>query len=581
MKRFLVTAMLVILGFAAQAPCQSAADTSDERVGGLEFVDEVEVTVVNVDVYVRDGKGRPIPGLTAEDFRVLQDGVEMPISNFAELDREVIEHRQMTSAVNEILPPPPEPEIEPEADGSADAVEIRPVYVVLYVDNENIDPLQRNRVLRRVREFVTENLVGPVEMMVVSFERSVKILEPFTDDPQSVNAALRSLATVSGGRTNRDNDRREIQERIQEAVTNLESSKGKDEVRAVQMSFRQEITAFAEEEAMNVTFALEGLKEALSVLSGLDGRKSVVYISSGLPMAPGIGLMHEYATAFHDTAFMGRRVNTDRTRAFQSLTSIANAQEVSFYTIDASGLNPLEGYGAESRFGSSDPTASSLGMKTYQDSLRYMAQYTGGLAVVNTNDVSGGLELIRDDLFSYYSMGYTISNSGQDRIHKIEVELPDRSGYDLRYRRRYVEKSRETQVQDRVYSSLMIDIDDNPMAVELRRGRPAPASGDRWTVPLDLSFPLNTVALLPEGDDFVGRVILFIGARDMAGRSSEMQSQEHLIRFSADELEAARDDRFKIDLQLLLREGQHRVGVGLLDQVTRQASFERMVVSVP
>ncbi len=572
-----VAMMLVALGFAAQAPCQSESDTVGERAGGLEFVDEVEVTVVSVDVYVRDGKGRPIPGLTVEDFRVLQDGIEMPITNFVELDRQVIEHQQVRSAVDEILPPPP----TPDDDGAPEVIDIRPVYVMIYVDNENLDPLQRNRVLRRVREFVTENLVGPVEMMVVSYERSVKVLEPFTDDPLAINASLRSLTKVSGGRTTRENDRREIQEQIQEAVTNLESSQSKDDVRAVQMRFRQQITAFAEEEAMNVNFALEALKEAMSIMSGLDGRKSIVYVSSGLSMSPGIGLMHEYATAFRDTGFMGRRANTDKTRAFQSLTSAANAQEVSFYTIDASGLNPLEGYGVESRFGASDPAASSLGTKNYQDSLRYMAQHTGGLAVVNTNDVSGGLELIRDDLFSYYSMGYTISNSGQDRVHKIEVELPGRSGYDLRYRRRFVEKSRETQVQDRVYSSLMIDIDDNPMAIALRRGQPMPATGDRWTVPVGLVFPLEAIALLPEGDDFLGRVQLTIGARDMDGRTSEMQSQEHLVRIPADQIESARDERFTIELQLLLREGQHRVAVGLLDQVTRQASYERIVVTVP
>ena len=577
MRRLWAVMLLAVLGFAVGAPCQSEPDAADERVGGLEFIDEVEVTVVNVDVFVRDGKGRPIPGLTAEDFRLLQDGVEMPISNFVEFDREVIEHQQVTAAVDEILPPPPKPDDGEETD----SIDIRPVYVMLYVDNENLDPLQRNRVLRRVREFVSENMVGPVEMMVVSYERSVKVLEPFTDDPLAINAALRSLTKLSGGRTNRDNERREIHERIQEEITNMKSSQSNDDIRAVQMRFRQQITAFAEEEAMNVTFSLEALKEAMSILSGLDGRKSIVYVSSGLPMSPGIGLMHEYATAFRDTGFMGRRANTDKTRAFQSLTSAANSQEVSFYTIDASGLNPLEGYGAESRFGAADPTSSSLGTKTYQDSLQYMAQYTGGLAVVNTNDVSGGLQLIRDDLFSYYSMGYTISNSGQDRIHRIEVEIPGRSGYDLRYRRRFVEKSRATQVQDRVYSSLMIDIDDNPMAVELSRGRPAPAAGDRWTVPVELTFPLDTIALLPESGDFVGRVVLFIGARDMTGRTSETQSQEHLVRIPADRIESARTERFKIELQLLLREGQHRVGVGLLDQVTRQASYDRIVVTVP
>jgi len=290
--------------------------------------------------------------------------------------------------------------------------------------------------------------------------------------------------------------------------------------------------------------------------------------------------MHEYATVFKDSSFLSRRQRTDRTRAFHSLTSTANGQEVSLYTIDASGLNPLEGFSAEEQWGVTDPTASSIGSKNYQDSLRYMARYTGGLSIINTNDISGGLEKISDDFYSFYSLGYTISNSGMDRVHKIVVELPEHSGHDLRYRRRFVEKSRETRVQDRVFSSLLVDIDDNPMAIELTAGQPVPASGERWAVPLHVSFPLQNVAIMPEGDELVGRLVLFLGARDSEGRESEIQRQEHAVRVPADQLESARGKRFGIDLQLLLREGQQRISAALMDQVTRQASYDRVVVTI-
>ena len=53
---------------AAQSDAQSAAPASDL------FVDQVSVEVVNVDVTVTDGNGRPITGLTAEDFVVLEGG---------------------------------------------------------------------------------------------------------------------------------------------------------------------------------------------------------------------------------------------------------------------------------------------------------------------------------------------------------------------------------------------------------------------------------------------------------------------------------------------------------------------------
>jgi hypothetical protein len=89
---------------------------------------------------------------------------------------------------------------------------------VLYVDHENLNPFDRNRVLRRVREFVMDNLREPVEMMVVSYDRSLEVAVPFTDSALAINDALRDMATVSGGKADRDSDRQEILERIQEAV---------------------------------------------------------------------------------------------------------------------------------------------------------------------------------------------------------------------------------------------------------------------------------------------------------------------------------------------------------------------------
>ena len=64
---------------AAQVP---AAGPDGDRP---PFGSEVEVTVANLDVFVRDRDGRPVHGLTAEDFRILQDGVEMQMSNFTAL----------------------------------------------------------------------------------------------------------------------------------------------------------------------------------------------------------------------------------------------------------------------------------------------------------------------------------------------------------------------------------------------------------------------------------------------------------------------------------------------------------------
>jgi VWFA-related protein len=561
---------MVLLMVIGTSGLSVADDTGEQSaVGGLEFIDEVQVTVVNVDVFVRDGKGQPVDGLDRGDFRLLQDGKPVEISNFAVLSKEVIRH--LLAPLGEATTA-----TAPGAAPVALPPEVRPVFVVLYIDNENLRPFDRNRVLRRVRDFVIENLEPPVQMMVVSYQRSLEVAQPFTQDSRAVNDALRGMTTITGGRVEFDNARRAIIDDLQEA----KEQSGGQEGQAGPTELRQRIYQYAEEEASNLGFTLSALRQTIAMLSGVEGRKSIIYISSGLPMTPGYGLMQEYASVFKDNSVMANRSILDRTRSFHELAAAANAQEVSMYTIDAEGLDTLDGGGAESAYGR-DPVSASVASKNFKDSLDYLADATGGIAIINTNDPTAGLERISQDLFSYYSLGYTLGAVDADRVHRIEVEIPGHPDYDVRYRRRFVEKSLETQVQDRVFTSLMVEVDDNPMDLELTDTEPSAVSGNRWTVPLHLTFPLDRVALLPVGEDYVGQVVLFIGAQDLVGRSSEMQRQEHEIRIPAVDYDSAVRQRFGIDVTLLLEEGQQKIAVGLMDQLTRRASYARIVVTVP
>ena len=46
------------------------------------FLDRVAVDIVNVEVYVTDTEGNPVPGLTREDFTVVEDGRPVEVVNF-------------------------------------------------------------------------------------------------------------------------------------------------------------------------------------------------------------------------------------------------------------------------------------------------------------------------------------------------------------------------------------------------------------------------------------------------------------------------------------------------------------------
>jgi VWFA-related protein len=548
------------------------------RIGGLTFVDEVELTIANLVVYVTDKKGWAITDLTAEDFEIFQDGDPKQITNFKLYTSEVV-RSEFTDPTGLVLKPTP-----PATDDSV-AAGPRPVHLVLYIDNENLNPLDRNRVLSQTRDFVRESLHPPAKMMVVAYQRSFEVLCEFTSDPSEVLRAMRGVRTYTGGRSERDSTRRDISDRLKQLQDENRAGSTAGGERASAGQYNEVynlIQNYARESANNLHFTLDSLRQIITSLTGLPGKKGVVYVSNGLPMTPGMELFYEFSRVTNDTTVLTTMYEHDQTRLYRQLAATANAQDVTLYTIDASGLN-IGNMGSAEYATAPDPLVTSIGLSNYTDSLRYLADETGGIAIYNTNDISERLELVNQDMFTYYSIGYPLQASGHDKVHRVKVKLRDDPAfkdYRLRYRTRFVEKSLETRVQDAVVSSLVFDIDDNPIGVEVKAGTPSTATGDRWLLPTVISFPLANVALLPEGDDFVARVVLFVAARDRDGKQSDLVRQDHEVRVPADQYEDAKFKRFSISTQLLMESGVYKISVAVLDPLTRQDSYRTISATV-
>ncbi len=568
------TLRTLILAAATAAPVVAVTAAEDQQpsriepIGGLAFKDEIEVTVVNIVAYVTDKQGNAITDLTADDFKLYQDGQERPVSNFQlyteELYRTV--YRQGAG-------PTPQELLPPEAPRPEDLPDLRPSYMAIYIDHENLRPLDRNRVLNQLAAFIRNNCREPVQMMVASYNRSLKIVQPFTDDSTQVLNAVRDMKTYTGGRTNRDSERRDIVESMERYKQDQGDSQGNF------YRIQGLVSGFAREEENDLQFTLGALREVITMISGLPGKKSILYISNGLPMVPGIDLYYAMANAYDQPSMITESTRYAQYRQFESLVASANSQDVTFYTIGAGGLEQV-GMASAEYATPMDTMAASVGHDNYMDSIRYIADGTGGAAIVNTNDIRTALQRIEEDFYTYYSLGYTLHASGTDKVHKIKVELPNHPDYQLRYRRRFVEKSLENRVQDQVVTGLMFPLEENPIQIACTAGVPAPASQDRWTVPFEVTFPIPLVAMLPEGDDYVGRLVLYVAARDDTGKQSDVIRQDHEVRVPIAAYEEARNKRFTLVTNLLMEKGSYRIAVGLLDRMTRQASFETLSTSV-
>ena len=125
--------------------------------------------------------------------------------------------------------------------------------------------------------------------------------------------------------------------------------------------------------------------------------------------------------------------DADLARELSDLTRAANRANTSFYTIDPRGL--IGGPDLDEKV---DPVEWGNYVRKSQDSLRVIADETGGYAVVNQNDFDKALKRIDAETSDYYMLGYSSTNPDpMKRTRKIEVKLVNRPGVSVWSRTSY------------------------------------------------------------------------------------------------------------------------------------------------
>jgi VWFA-related protein len=99
------------------------------------------------------------------------------------------------------------------------------------------------------------------------------------------------------------------------------------------------------------------------------------------------------------------------------LTRAANRANATFYTIDPRGL--VAGPDVDEEVQTPEWNAY---VRDTQDSLRVLAEETGGIAVVNQNDFDKALKRIDNETSDYYVLGYYSSNPDPlKRRRRVEI----------------------------------------------------------------------------------------------------------------------------------------------------------------
>lgn len=391
----------------------------------------VKSNLVNIDVIVKDKKGKYVSDLKPEDFVVTENNLPQKIEFFdAPLSKiEIAKSPESVVAGAPTTPPATAPRN----------------YVSLVLDSQTTDLTSLKPVREGAMKYVREQITDADAVAILSVTNGLQMLQSFTQDKPKLIAALENLGSGTNSKSFENKDVAENIANLRDFLSGASSSTaGINSPSGGSAAARVMLAQTVLQQFIRMRTALS-LQQARPVLAALAA------LAEGLRTIPGKKTLVLFSQGFVTPAVLDWQV--------QSTIDIANRANVAIYIIDSAGLRAnapasgslvpaaplagvsgitnqeqrIRGVGGETVF----DNARQEGQTREYDILYRLSGDTGGKFLKGNNDIGQGLERINQEIQARYTVAYRSSNQNFDgtfRKVKIEVRRPDvqiisRSGY--------------------------------------------------------------------------------------------------------------------------------------------------------
>ena len=448
----------------------------------------VETRLVIVNLSAKDKSGKPIMTLKKEDVEVFEDGVRQDIRLFElqKLDGEPLApisdaslSKSKTIEEKVAKVEPGKAYVEPSKNSVIKYQDRR--LLCLLFDMTSMQPPEQIRAQEAAIKFLETQMTSNDLVEIMTFNSNIKVVEEFTADRERLITSLKKLVVGQGS---------DFADLASTSADEGDDSGG----------FTADDTEF---NIFNTDRKLSALEDASKKLGAFPEKKALIYFSSGVG-----------------------KTGVENQSQIKATTNAAVRANVSIYSIDARGLVATPPGGDASQ-ASSRGTGMITGTKqaglkasfqNSQETLTTISEDTGGKAMLDTNDLTMGIQLAQEDINSYYIIGYSPKNSADDgKMRRIEVKLVNKTLYaKLDFRKAYYANKqfknfnasdKERQLEEAL--TLGDPVSELPLALEVDYFRVAK---DRYSFPISVKIPGSAVGLQKKGAkqvadfDFIGQV---------------------------------------------------------------------------
>lgn len=551
-------AAIVVLTVCSSSP--SAQEAAPEIPAGT-FFEPLAVELVDVDAVVTDGSGAPITDLTMEDFEIFEDGRPVEITHFYAA--------------------------RGAGRSSGDDRLVEKIFLVLFLDDTNVDPQLRTSVVSHMRDILAAGLPPGVLTMLVRFDGSLHIESDFSENAEDVLAALDRVAAEPAMNPHREGEA--LVRRMQsfrtlppqpKPPTGVFTSTSDEpvflndpmDIDPEAFSFIPEIHQYAKRSSIRYRASLEALQRFTAILGAMPGRTIMLWVG-GVELRTGEMLFRTWQDLFPEAArkravnLTGETMQYDLSSEMETLLEEVNTDRISLFPVgvldggvrDSASMNTriLESRGRPGTQGAADAQARDA-------ALGVMAAVTGGRRLTDNARLGEQLQQVAEELSSFYSLGYRPPSPGDDRYHEISVKVK-REGADVRHRKGYRASSSEPSPSERTVAAALLGTGTNPLGINATCRAQEPRDDGTFLVPVAVTVPLGSLVLFPEGGRHTAEISVLSVVRDKRAGLSDVTERQYPIEIANEHLLSAVEQDATFVLAMALRRGPHRIAVTVRD----------------
>jgi VWFA-related protein len=381
------------------------------------------IELVNVDVVVVDKDGNAIRGLTKTDFAITDRKKPQVITTFDEVSHE----RAAAAVPTAMLPQTLRRDVVSNQSMAADRL------IMIVLDDLHIWKGRTDKAKDLTRDVIAK--LGDQASMALLFtsgEHSTQV----TQDRSELFAALETMKA------------RQSVRRPHQAIDNQKSppiDPGGDMLKALDSVGKAQQTTLQDFEDNMTMF--KTMQDAARMLGSEDNRrKAFVLITEGIDKEMN-GIFDSSMTPCETS--MAAACYHDR--SLKDMMESMRRSNVATYALDPRGkvrpedmqreLFPAPSCAVCSKDGSPADEDSAFRwnnpIRRAQDGLGFLAEASGGFAVTDTDDLTGGLQHIIEDLDHYYLLGFYPADTSGNKYRPLTVTVPGHPEYTLRFRHGY------------------------------------------------------------------------------------------------------------------------------------------------